>query len=139
MRYTGPWTLILLATLLAARAAAQESGAAPPDAVPPSAPGPAGPVVPAALLDAGDDEARSSCYPETLLRSAYELRGRVAIRIETDGTASVDQWPEGASPEFQQTVECLVPLLRFAPATAAGAPVSSRVILPFELVLGEDG
>lgn len=119
MRYTGPGTLILLATLLSARAAAQDSGAT--------------------LLDAGDNQARSKCYPETLLRSGYQLRGRVAIRIETDGTATVDQWPEGASPEFQQTVECLLPLLRFAPATAAGMPVASRVILPFELTLGDDG
>lgn len=137
MRYTGPKAMILIAALLPGPTAAGDLGAAQPAAGAPDGPPPAGARVPARLLDAGDGRARSKCYSDVLRRSGVELTGTVTLLIEADGTASVERWPAGVSPEFSKTVECVLPLMRFAPATESGAPVASRMHLPFQLALAD--
>lgn len=138
MSYSRPTSALLLAALLSAGAAAESPPEAAPDTGPQLAPPPTAQFVPAQLLDAGDSRARSACYAASLLQSGTETESTVTLLIEADGTASVDRWPAGVSPGFQQTVECLLPLMRLSPATADGLPVASRATLPFQLVLGHE-
>lgn len=137
VHYASTVTLVLLAALLAPSAAADGFGAASPEPGTPPAPQPPGTFTPAQLLDAGDGAARSKCYSDVLRRSGVEFTGNVILLIEIDGKASVDEWPAGASAEFRKTVECVLPLMRIAPATQDGVPVASRVRLPFQLALAD--
>ncbi len=90
---------------------------------------------PPRFLGMSKEEAGKRCYSDEMRRAGTEARSIVPLLVDTDGRASVKDWPPGLSEDFKESVLCVASKLRFAPGTADGRPVPSEISMPFNFAL----
>lgn len=69
----------------------------------------------------------SDCYSLAARRAGAE--GEIVIRlvVEPDGRVGQHEFPAGIEPWQKATAECVIPRLRYEPATRDGVPISAKV------------
>lgn len=93
------------------------------------------PVIVPASLDRQESEDLSDCYSRAARRAGAEGEVQIDLVVGTDGRVSHHELPPGIEPWQRSTVECLIPRLRFKPATRDDVPFSSKVSFPFSFSL----
>lgn len=97
------------------------------------------PIVTPASLDRVESEAFSDCYSQAARRAGAEGEVKLELVVGPDGRVSHHELQPGIEPWQRSTAECIIPRLRFKPATRDDVPVSSKVEFPLTFSLVGSG
>lgn len=72
----------------------------------------------------------SDCYSRTARRAGAEGKVHLELTVGSDGRVGKYELPPGIEPWQKATAECVIPRLRFEPATLDGKPFAARLTFP---------
>lgn len=93
------------------------------------------PIIVPASLERHEPGAYSDCYSHAARRAGAEGEVEIELVVGTDGRVSHHELPPGIEPWQRSTAECLIPRLKFSPATRDDVPFSSKVAFPLTFSL----
>lgn len=91
-------------------------------------------VVPPRLMHSDPSEF-SDCYSRAARRAGAEGQILFEVMVEPDGSVSRYELQPGVESWQKVTADCLIPRLRFEPATRDGVPFAAKAVLPLTFSL----